>query len=67
MIRKIDFSRKGDCKKVMDFIMHLDRPLSEEHERLAVDVINTLRLNTPVGPDVLDLVRVGVALTSMYD
>ena len=67
MIRKIDFSRTGDCKKVMDFIMQLDRPLSEEHERLAVDVVNTLRLNTPTGPDALDLVRVGVALTSMYD
>ena len=65
MIRKIDFSRTGDCRKVMNFLMSLDIPLCEEHTWLATDVINSLKLNYPHGVNPLDYVRIGLVLADM--
>ena len=27
MIKKVDFTRTGDCQKVMDFVLSLDTPM----------------------------------------
>ena len=67
MIKKVDFSRTGDCQKVLDFVLALDVPMCEEHQRLAVDAINTLKLNNPQGVDALDYVRIGLGLVAMYN
>lgn len=67
MIKKIDFTRTGDCQKVMDFVQSLDVPMREDHQRLAADAINTLKLNNPQGVDALDYVRIGLGLVAMYN
>lgn len=68
MIKKVDFTRTGDCQKVLGFVLSLDCPMCDEQERLATDAVNTLRLNsTPQGPSPMDYVRVGLALVAMYD
>ncbi len=68
MIRKVDFSRTGDCKKVLDFVFSLDFQMCDERERLATDSINTLKLNSsPQGPNPLDYVKIGLALADMCD
>ena len=68
MIKKVDFSRTGDCQKVLNFVLSLDIPMCDEHERLATDAVNTLRLNsTPQGPSPMDYVRIGLALVAMHD
>lgn len=66
MIKKVDFTRTGDCQKVLDFVLSLDCPMCDEQERLSTDAINTLKLNSsPQGPNPLDYVRIGLALADM--
>lgn len=68
MVKKVDFTRTGDCQKVLDFVLSLDCPMCDEQERLATDAVNTLRLNsTPQGPSPMDYVRIGLALVAMHD
>ena len=67
MIKKVDFTRTGDCQKVLNFVLSLNVPMCEEHQRLAADAINTLKLNNPQGVDALDYVRIGLALVAMHD
>lgn len=68
MIKKVDFTRTGDCQKVLDLVLSLDFPMCDEQEQLATDAVNTLRLNSsPQGPSLMDYVRVGLALVAMYD
>lgn len=68
MIKKVDFTRTGDCQKVLGFVLALDVPMGDEHERLATDAVNTLKMNSgPQGPNPLDLVRISLALVAMHD
>ena len=68
MIKKVDFSRTGDCQKVLDFVLALDVPMGDEHERLATDAANTLKMNSgPQGVPSLDYVRIGLLLAAMID
>ena len=65
MIKKVDFTRTGDCQLVLTFVNSLDKQICEEHKWLATDAINTLRLNSPHGVDPLGYVRIGLALADM--
>ena len=68
MIKKVDFSRTGDCSGVLNFVLSLDFPLCAEAENMAIDAVNTLRLNGgPQGPSPLECVRIGLALVAMHD
>lgn len=67
MLKKVDFSRTGDVDKVLDTVKALgDAPeLDEDLVDLAVDILNTVKLNDPLGPSLLGAVRLGVMLASI--
>ena len=65
MIKKVDFTRTGDCQLVLTFVNSLDKQICEENKWLATDAINTLQLNSPHGVNLLSYVQIGLALADM--
>ena len=67
MLKKVDFSRTGDVDKVLDTVKALGGApeLDEDLVDLAVDILNTVKLNDPLGPSLLGAVRLGVMLASI--
>ena len=66
MIKKVDFTRTNDCPRVLSFVAGaLEADLPPDLEPLAVDAVNTLKLNNPVSVNQMDVLRLGYALASM--
>lgn len=65
MNTKIDFTKTGDVKLVLDTLNALDSapPLTATQRALARDVLNSLALNSPNhSVSLLDAVRLGIML-----